>query len=47
MSTVIHTGFMTYLLIAVLAFLALSFVDPAAAGQVVANLHDLFQAVKV
>jgi len=46
MATVYHAGFMTYLLVAVLAFLALSFVDPTAAHQVVVSLHNLFSAIK-
>lgn len=47
MSTVYHAGFMTYLLIAVIAFLALSFVAPDTAHQVLVNLHNLALAVKV
>ena len=46
MSTVYHAGFMTYLLIAVLAFLALSFVAPDTAHQVIVNLHILLSAIK-
>lgn len=47
MSTVYHAGFMTYLLFAVIAFLALSSVAPDAAHQVLVNLHNLALAVKV
>lgn len=47
MSAVYHAGFMTYLLIAVLAFLAISFVAPDVADQILINLHNLASAVKV
>jgi hypothetical protein len=47
MSTVLHAGFMTYLLIAILGFLAISFVAPDVANQILVNLHNLALAVKV
>ncbi|WP_158024171.1 hypothetical protein [Methanosarcina horonobensis] len=47
MSTVFHAGFMTYLLIAIIFFLALCFVAPDIADQVLIDLHNLASAVKV
>jgi hypothetical protein len=42
-----HAGFMTYLLIVVLIYIALCFVAPDTANQVLIDLHKLTMAVKV
>lgn len=47
MGTVYHTGFKTYLLMAVIGYLALCFVDPYSAQQVLIHLHSLVLAFKV
>ncbi|MDD2341124.1 MAG: hypothetical protein PHG79_13140 [Methanosarcina sp.] len=43
----VHAGFMTYLLIVVLIFIALCFVAPDTANEVLIDLHKLTLAVKV
>lgn len=47
MGTVYHTGFKTYLLMAVVCYLALCFADPDSANQVLIHLHSLVLALKV
>jgi len=47
MGRVFHAGFMTYLLITVIGYLVLCFVDPDTAHEVLINLHSLAVAVKV
>ncbi|WP_155398278.1 hypothetical protein [Methanosarcina barkeri] len=43
----VHAGFMTYLLIAVFIFIALCFVAPDIANEVLIDLHKLALAIKV
>lgn len=46
MGIVIHTGFMTYLMIAIIVFVGISFVSPETAHQILDHLHSLMVVLK-
>ncbi|WP_154810856.1 hypothetical protein [Methanolobus vulcani] len=46
MGNVFHAGFMTYLLIAVIAFVLLAMVAPNTADSILSSITDLSQAAQ-